>query len=75
MLGLIKEQTVDRTDTILGSWGKSRDEYTVSLLKTGAEAGSHVLKTTVFLTSLLEKMTYSMICNSFHIFHHENIRE
>ena len=55
--------------------GKWRDEYAVSLLKTGAESGSHVLKTTVILTSLREKMTYSMICNLFHIFCWEITRE
>ena len=46
-----------------------------SLLKTGAESGSLVLKATGFFISLLEKMTYSMICNSFHTFHYEIIRE
>ena len=75
----IKKHIEDRIETILGSGGGGggggRDEYAVSLLKTGAESGSHVLKTTVFLTSLREQITYSMICNSFHIFHDEIIRE
>ena len=35
----------------------------------------HVLKATSFLTSLLEKMTYSMICNLFHILYCEIIGE
>ena len=34
----------------------------------GFRPGSHVLKTTVFFTSLREMMTYSLICHLFHIF-------
>ena len=34
---LLKNNTVDRIETILGSQGKQRNEYAVSLLKTGAE--------------------------------------
>ena len=51
------------------------DEYAVSFLKTGAESGSYVLKANVFLTSLLEKMSYSMSWNLFHIFHYGILRE
>ena len=72
---LLKNTWETELRQFLDHGGKWRDEFAVSLLKTGAESGSHVLKTTVFLTSLLEKMAYSMICNSFHIFHCEIIRE
>ena len=59
----------------LGHAGKWRDEYAVSILKTGSATGSRVLKTTVFLISLREMMTYSMICDLFHFFHQEIMRE
>ena len=53
----------------MGGGAEWRDEYTVRLLKTSAESGPYVLKTTIFLTSLQEMKTNSMISHLFHIFH------
>ena len=55
---LIEEHNVDRIETILGSWGEVKGRVRSQSSENRCESGSHVLKTTVFLTSLPEKMTF-----------------